>query len=326
MKSMKKAMLIAVAALVTLPFGAFAASAVGNGGATGPMHTMQVFKGRVKGGGATSNLTYQGGKVETTPAVYIDFWGSWWDGGTVTGTQNQNQYTPAAAMTYIQDFFGNVGGSGWANIDTQYCQGGTTGTTTCGTSSSHVTNAAAPTQLIKFMVDTSPVPTSPSQSSIATEAQAAATAMGDAPTSQPAATVFVFTPSGDSMSGFGTSWCAWHSVTSLGGQSLPYAYMPYQPDAGASCGENFVNPATSANSFGNGYFDGFSVVGGHEYAEAVTDPITANGSYAWLDSRGSEIGDKCAWNSASNNTSLGGILFAVQPLWSNAASGCKLSY
>jgi serine protease len=93
---------------------------------------------------------------------------------------------------------------------------------------------------------------------------------------------------------------------------------------------NFVNP--NDNSFGNGYFDGFSIVGGHEYAETITDPYPNSG---WLDSRGSENGDKCAWLSgavqgAAGNISLGGRNFAVQSLWSNAfnggSGGCVLAY
>jgi len=92
------------------------------------------------------------------------------------------------------------------------------------------------------------------------------------------------------------------------------------PDAGQSCGMNFIN---SNNSFGNGYFDGFSVVAGHEYEEAQTDPFPSSG---WLDSGGAENADKCAWKSNSGNISLGSNHFAVQPLWSNASTSCVMSY
>ena len=92
---------------------------------------------------------------------------------------------------------------------------------------------------------------------------------------------------------------------------------------------NFVNGLN--NSFGNGYFDGFSIVGGHEYGETVTDPYPSSG---WLDSRGAENADKCAWISsgqgAASNIALGSQHFAVQSLWSNAfnsgTGGCVLSY
>jgi serine protease len=268
----------------------------------------------------TTNLTYHGGQVETTPKIYIDFWGSWWNTPTTTGTDGSYSFTNAQAMSYVQSFFSNVGGSAWDGINTQYCQGVASGTINCGTSGTHVTNPTG--QLVATMIDsTNAVPTSPTQNQIAAEATYAAGKFGLAGASQAGTTVFVFTPAGNSMSGFGTQWCAWHSVTSYSGSNLPYAYMPYQPSAGTSCGENFVNAATS---FGNGYFDGFSVVGGHEYAEAATDPITVNGSLAWTDSSGNEIGDKCAWSTLSSNISLAGNNYAVQPLWSNTVSGCAL--
>jgi serine protease len=142
------------------------------------------------------------------------------------------------------------------------------------------------------------------------------------------ATYFVFTPHGRSMLGFGTSWCAWHDEPTSG-TDMAYAYMPYMPDAGTSCGRNFVN--RSNNSYGNGYFDGFSIVGGHEYAEAMTDPHPERTStnFGWITSTGSsgeENGDLCAWASNSTNITLGSHFYAVQPLWSNASSSCVTSY
>ena len=83
------------------------------------------------------------------------------------------------------------------------------------------------------------------------------------------------------------------------------------------CGMHNVN-ATS-NAFGNGIFDGWSIVTGHEYAEAVTDPDNiASDQDGWNDVQGSENGDKCAWLD-TQNISLGGHAFAVQPMWSNEA-------
>jgi serine protease len=96
---------------------------------------------------------------------------------------------------------------------------------------------------------------------------------------------------------------------------------------------NFVNG--SNNSFGNGFFDGLSIVGGHEYAEAISDAFPSN-TIGWLDTAGAENGDKCAWgqgpgpNSASQDVSLAGHSFAVQSLWSNLANGstggCVISF
>jgi serine protease len=267
-----------------------------------------------------NNLTYHGGQVETTPSVYLDFWGTWWNTTTTTGSDGSYSFTNTQAKTYVTNFYTNVGGSSWAGTDTQYCQGVATGTVNCGSSGAHVTNSTG--QLKSSMVDsTNSVPTSPSQSQIAAEAAYAAAQFGISSTSQAGATVIVLTPANNSMSGFATSWCAWHSVTTYSGHNLPYAYLPYQPSAGTSCGVNFVN---QPDAFGHGYFDGFSVVGGHEYAEAATDPVTSTGGYAWYDRGGNENGDKCAWSPGSANISLGGNNYAVQPLWSNQISGCAL--
>lgn len=270
-------------------------------------------------GGGGGNLLYHGGPVETTPAVYISWWGSAWSSGFATGG-----YTSGQAQTYISNFFSNVGGSRWENIVTQYCQGVPNGTVNCGSSGSHILNVSG--QLAGTWNDTSPVPANGQITN--TDVANAAIRLAQHFGYNANATYFVLTPSGDSESGFaanGGSWCAWHGVTNYSADGeMAFAYVPYQPDAGASCGMNFVNSTNSA--YGNGYFDGFSIVGGHEYAEAETDPFTASGQYAWYDRRGNEIGDKCAWSALSTNITLGSNFYAVQPLWSNANSGCVTSY
>lgn len=277
-------------------------------------HGMKVREAHGHGGSSGSNLYSHGGPVEVTPAVYISWWGPEWVSGFSTGG-----YTSSQLQTYETGFFGNVGGSSWINSTTQYCQGVASGTVFCGSSGTHISNPTG--QLKGTWNDSSTVPSSPTQSDIAA---AAVRLMGQFGYS-PNATYFVFTPSGKSMRGFGTRWCAWHSSTSSSSGTLAYAYMPYVTDAGASCGQNFVNASNS--SYGNGYFDGFSIVGGHEYAEAQTDPQPNSG---WLDGSGAENGDKCAWSSASTNISLGGNQYAVQPLWSNlannSAGGCVTSF
>ena len=269
---------------------------------------------------ATTNapLAYHGGAIESTPVVYIDYWGSAWHTGFSTGG-----YTSAQAQTYINDFFGasgGVGGTTWIDTQNQYCQGVAVGATSCPSSAVHIGNYAGELPVNGIWNDTgSNPPRKPGTSSIAAEAQRAAAHFGY----NANATYMVFLPTGVHPSGFGTQWCAWHSETTYNGQPVAFANMPYQPDAGASCGENFVNPAN--NTFGNGYFDGFSVVGGHEYAEAETDPNTSASSVqGWLDSGGAETGDKCAWSASSGNITIGGNLFAVQPLWSNSAGGCVM--
>jgi serine protease len=111
----------------------------------------------------------------------------------------------------------------------------------------------------------------------------------------------------------------------VGGPLLAFTNLPYIPDAGASCGQNFVNSGSA------GTLDGVTIVEGHEYAETVTDQFPAGG---WTDSSGAEDGDKCAWISsgqgASQNISLTTGSFAVQSTWANdfnsGAGGCEVSH
>lgn len=269
-------------------------------------------------GGGSPLLFSHGGNVEVTPKVFLVYWGPQWANGFSTGG-----YTSAQAKSYIEGFFGGVGGSSWSNSDTQYCQGVPSGTTTCPSGATFGTNP--PGQLGGTWSDPSAVPSSPTQSQIAAEAAAAAAHFGY----DVNANYMILTPTGNSSSGFGTRWCAYHSSTSSSSGSVAYTYLPYVPDAGASCGMNFVNGTN--DSFGHGYFDGFSIVGGHEYAEAATDPFPNGG---WLDGSGQENADKCAWISSgqgqAQNITLGTGYYAVQSLWSNAfnggAGGCVISY
>lgn len=308
---------IAVFALaLTLAGRPVSAAAASYSQANNP-HSMKIYHGS-KLRAAGTNLVYQGGAVEVTPLVYISWWGSQWNTGFSTGG-----YSSAKAQTYITNFFSNVGGSSWDNIDTQYCEGVAVGTTQCGSSGTHITNPTG--QLAGTWVDTTSVPTRPTQSQIQSAATRLMNHFGGYNAN---ATYFVFTPHGHSMSGFGSVWCAWHDEPTSG-TDMAYAYMPYIPDAGTSCGRNFVNPTN--NSYGNGYFDGFSIVGGHEYAEAMTDPHPERTStnFGWITNTGSngqENGDLCAWASNSTDITLGSHFYAVQPIWSNASSSCVTSY
>jgi serine protease len=114
----------------------------------------------------------------------------------------------------------------------------------------------------------------------------------------------VLSPSGTHPDGFpNAGWCAWHSAT--GG--LPFTNMPYVLDAGRSC-------ATGALG---GRLDGFSIVSGHEYLEAVTDPIPGSG---WFAPNG-ENADLCVEHNLHKITLPTGS-FAVQPTYSNKTHGC----
>jgi hypothetical protein len=247
----------------------------------------------------TSNLKYYGGPVQTTPKIAVVFWGY--------GTYGD----PNGVQTYMSNFLNNVEAcctyNKWINIDTQYYQ----------TGPSYITDNTGPISC-SWNDNTNAVPGSPTDSQVQAEAQRLAAHCASYNQNM---SYVVATPHGRNTSGFGTQWCAYHGYTSGYSTNIPYTDMPYIPDAGGSCGANFINSGSGGTD------DGVSIVGGHELAETQTDPQAGNG---WLDASGSEIGDKCAWSSSSKDLSFGGSTlgtnyFPVQPLWDNHLSGCATS-
>jgi hypothetical protein len=230
---------------------------------------------------AASNLAYHGGPIQASPAVYLVFWGSQWS-SDANGVQS-----------YVTNFFSGLGQSNdqWSRVTSQYTGQGQhptfTGSVLKGT-----------------WVDTaSAAPSRASATAIFNEASRGRSHFGVAVS--PNVNIIVLSPHGTHPDNFPNGgFCAWHD--SSGG--LPFTNMPYVLDAGRSCGANLVRSN----------LDGFSIVAGHEYLEAVTDPIPPSG---WIDSSGAENADKCAWKNL-HSISLSTGTFAVQPTWSNQAGGC----
>ncbi len=266
------------------------------------------------------NLYYHGGTsdgaagtigVETAPKVYLVFWGSQW-------TNND----PSGEAGILNNFLSGVGGSTWLNSVTQYCQGVGSGTYFCNGGGQAAGNQTG--MLAGYWYDNgSSAPSHPRQSQLASEAVRAAAHFGNTSTSSNASVQYVIaTAHGFNSNGFGTQYCAWHSSTTSSYGDVAYTNLPYITDAGASCGANFNGLGANA---------GITIVEGHEFGETITDQFPSTG---WLDSGGSENGDKCAWISsgqgAAADITLSTGTFPVQSLWSNAfnsgAGGCVLSY
>jgi serine protease len=307
---------IAAAALVmSTSVGQVSASAGHTVDSMRPMHVMGIKPAKPARPTKSSNLAYGGGTggvgVETgADKVYLIYWGTQW-----------NSNDPSGEAALQQNFFNHVGGSSWNNSVTQYCEGVSKGTIYCNGAGTAATN---PTGVLAgvWYDNAAAAPSKPSQSQIAAEAAAAAAHFGNTSASSNTTVQYVVnTATGNSMTGFGTQWCAWHSSSSTSYGNVAYTYMPYITDAGASCGANFNGLGSNA---------GITIVGGHEFGETESDIYPSTG---WTDS-GAENGDKCAWISsgqgASASVSLNGTSFPVQSLWSNAfnngAGGCVMSY
>jgi hypothetical protein len=240
-------------------------------------------------------IPYNGGAVQHTPHVYLLFWGPNWF----------SDPTQDASASYVANFFNGLGNTTqdvWSPIMDQYGDGG--GNISFGSS-----------VLIGTYQDTTNPPFGVTQSQFAAEDNALVSFAGITDTTD--ADVVIVTQPGACPNGFAPggcpgshNYCAYHSYA-----NSPYTNLPYQPDAGGSCGAYSVA----------GPLDGFSIVGGHEYAETATDPFIN----AWIDfsdGGGGEIGDKCAWQNLQE-TDLSTGAYPTQPLYSNneyygTGSGC----
>ncbi|HUZ89748.1 MAG TPA: IPT/TIG domain-containing protein [Candidatus Acidoferrales bacterium] len=245
-------------------------------------------------------LIYQGGPIVTSPRVYISFWGSAWASG--------GNYT--TVINYVEGFFKDLGGSDWLSTLGQYCQGIPAGAATCPPAGTFIQNPTG--QYGGAHVDANAVPLAPTSSDIAMAAARAAAYWGN-----PGSSLYVvMTPAGDDQSGFNTIFCAYHSYTA---GAVPYAYLPF---------DIFNDPACFANSV-VGPLDGFSIAGGHEYAEILTDPGVGSG---WFDATAAgglgEVGDKCApgyGGPMPGTVVMNQQTWPVQPLFSNQALAAGVS-
>lgn len=308
MKKIILALISIAAVAMTMAIPAGAASAMRRSApptATSPINYLPT-----KGGAASlatlgklgsGNLAYHGGPVQTTPRVYLVFWGKWWHSACV-GQQGHG----LADENYLINFF-NARGTGpdlLSNTMTQY--------------------HGVPGQRSEFsgkvlygaVADCSNPPASATQAQLAAVAVAYANyfkAHGQLINAN--TQIIVVSPSGTNPGGgFGSSYCAWHSWASDGSLELSYTNEPYMPDQGGNCGADFLPSGPSPA------LQGWSIVGGHEFAESVNDPQLS----AWWDAAGFENGDKCAWSGVFTQ-SIGSSKYVEQPEWSNVGSACALS-
>ena len=266
-------------------------------------------------------VLYNNGPVQLTPHIYLLLWGPNWS--TEPGHM--------ASATYLENFYKGLGArqiapkDSWSTILSQY-----------GDSS----GSPIFTQSVwaGMLVDSSTPPTGATQAQIAAEADASVSMFGI--TDLGDAQIVVATQSGTCPAGFNApnvcatagNNCGWHSSS-----NEPYINLPYLLDAGPVCGEDLVNPTTGTD-------DGFSLVGGADYANTITDPFPAAGpapgtspNAAWIDTAdsvsGGEVAGKCSWSITGTprgdvTLSTGGTTtgtFAMQSLWSNFAGACVMS-
>lgn len=297
-----------------------------------------------------SEVTYRGGAseppgvpgvVEGTPHVYIVYWGSQWGSA---GSDSHGDYTfsndSSNMAPFQQLFFKGLGTDGetWSGVMTQYCDGVSIGATSCPASNSeHVGYPSGGALAGVWYDDSVAAPAAASTSEIEQEAIAAAVHFGNDQSDANLDNQYIITspPGTDPDNVFSNNECSWHSATinvSWAPDELAYTNMPYIPEQGSTCGAGYVNTP--------GTLDGVSIVGGHEYAETLTDMTANTFGLGWLDDLGNEVADKCEWgangslplfaNVSLATSSSASQPFAMMPMWandkSNSTGGCELTH
>jgi hypothetical protein len=296
--------------------------------------------------GSNLNLSYGAGVrrygvTRGHEKVYLVFWGSQWGTQSVNG---QGDVTlsgdPSGEAPYLQEMFKGLGTNGetWSGVMTQYCDGVKYKARSCPADSKHVAYPTGGALAGVWVDEHAKEPSSATGNQLGAEAIAAAKHFGNTTTSSNHnAQYVILSPTGTFPDGFNTpngQFCAWHDDT--GDPNLPagpvsssldvaFTNMPYVTDAGASCGQDFVNAGTA------GLDDGVSIVEGHEYAETITDQYPA---FGWTNVlTGEEAADLCAWNppntaGGTNDLTLATGTFAMQSIWSNDSGGgqCEFSH
>jgi serine protease len=294
---------------------------------------------------SANDLNYGGGIDGTGVTtghekVYLVFYGSQW--GT-QGTNSNGDLTlsgdPSGVAPYLQDFMKGLGTGNelWSGVMTQYCDGVAVAAQSCPASNAeHVAYPSGGALAGVWADESAPSPQQATGHQLGVEAVNAAAHFGNTTAAANRnAQYVILSPTGTNPDNWLTGgFCAWHdyngdSTLSGGAVTSPYGdiaftNLPYVPDQGTSCGQDFVNFP--------GPLDGVSIVEGHEYAETITDQNPAGG---WTDTTGAENGDKCAWifpgqSGGTFDLSLTTGTFAVQTTWANDGAGgagdCEASH
>jgi hypothetical protein len=242
----------------------------------------------------TNGITlHTGNPMLGTPNVYYIWYGTW-------GTTDKSLLT-----TLIS----NIGGSPYLNINKTYFDH----------SNVHVSGNAHYAGATTDAYSQGPASTSLSDTQIQNIVTLALNSGALGP-KDANGIYFVLTSADVHKSGFGTSYCGWHTHANIGGTDVQYGFIG-DPSVQypANCGEQATGPNGSSGA------DAMASIVSHELEEAITDPDLN----AWYDRSGAENADKCAWtfgteyttgNGAKANVNIGGKDWLIQQNWNYAAT------
>ena len=224
-------------------------------------------------------------------------------------------------MPIINAFLSGLTGQPQYLVNTTYCEASTTSCAGSGTSVSG-SLTMGPTFL-----DSGSQGNNISSNTIPKIIHNALTTQGGLPTDSGAIYIVVTAPT-VKVSGFCTSYCAFHtkSSTIVSGQTIHYALAP-EPDAKCTvCDGNFATFGQKVTPTGDAGADEVVDSLMHEISETVTDPNID----AWFTSNGEENGDLCNFNYGNNtltapngatyNASWNGFQYLIQLIWKNGTT------
>jgi len=275
------------AAIVAVPLGLLAQdSQVGHGQPEPPAAGIVWAHGQGASNKAkpasSPNLLYHGGPVKHATQATAIFWGPNW----------ANTSFISDKFTGVDAFYSGIGGSSYANTNTEYTDG-----------SGHVSSSVA---YGGHLVDLSTAPGNGQRTSVIL---AEVCKMIDNPQADGYYPVYIDNPRGHS------GYCAWHSAGSCGNVTVQFAFF-YNLDGDPGC-----DPDDTSGLHSQG-MSALANVSGHELSEAMTDPHLD----AWYDSSGAENADKCAWRFGTDLLTLGSSKWKIQGNWSNAAFNAGSGY
>jgi hypothetical protein len=246
---------------------------------------------------AQPNPAYDGGPLLEGPQVYAIFWRNTVEAATVSG---------------IPGFFDAVLGSSYLDMLAEYNTTAPAHTIGHGTLQKAYTDEGAPAP-------------NPDAGNTITDVQIRAELsrlfdLGELPEPTASSVYFIyFGPDAVIDQGSGTlsctNFCAYHGNFTRNGNNVFYSVHPsLGPDS--NCANVCGDPDPMNRLYG---------YTSHELADALTDPAYCTGPNGWIDTgrdangtQWGEIAEPCTFQPAG---SVGG--FVVQPVWSNAANGCR---
>ena len=213
---------------------------------------------------SVSKMTYRGGPLINTPTIYIIWYGNW---------NQSNGSDTAAGQQLIRDWAGGIGGTDYYKLNTSLSVANypISGNVAFTSGSNEITDNGTSTSL--------------SDTDIQNIVSRNVGGFGKLPYNANGVYFVITSSNVNASSGFCTNYCGWHTYGNVTAGHVRYSFVGNANRCLSACAAQTKSPNNNPG------IDAAISVLSHELEEANTDPDIN----AWLDSRGAENADKCAW-------------------------------